>query len=156
MSDTTEYLPVRDMKLAVTLIALKHLVHDIKIDGRTVYVVFEAEDVASDESAFYLRALDPVPIENMLSALQRFRILLMREQGDEYLVSSREAAISLMSAGIRPSGLQQLERMLYFKFPKTIEVKNFLLFLANGTGPVVAVDDFWSEYQHFSDALRSR
>jgi len=147
---------IRDMKLAVTMIALGHEVLDFAVEGKTVYLKFDAAEIEDDEAKFYIRGLAPVSAENMLSALQRFRLLLIRIVDNDYYVSSREAAISLMAHGFMPIGLQQLEKMLYFKFEGRGEVKQFLLDLVNGKGMFIAVDEFWIQYQHFSDALRSR
>ena len=148
--------PIRDMKLAVTLLALGHEVQDFSIKGKTVYFSFDPDMISEDESNFYLRKLPLIPLEHLLSALQRFRLLLCRTQGEMLLVSSREAVISLMTAGFQTEGLQQLEKMLYFQFIMTPELKDFLLELVNGRGKWAAVDTFWREYQYFSDALRSR
>ena len=148
--------PIRDMKLAVTLLAMGHEVQDFNIEGKTVYFSFDPDMIAEDESNFYLRKLPLVPAEHMLSALQRVRLLLCRTEGEMLLVSSRESVISLLAAGFKTEGLQQLEKMLYFQFIFTPEVKDFLLELVNGNGKWVSVDSFWREYQYFSDALRSR
>lgn len=152
----SEYKPIRDMKLAVTLMARGHHVLDFAIEGKTVYFHFLADETASDERKFYMRELEPIPTEDILSALQRFRLLLNRVEDSFLLVSSRECVIALLAAGFKTEGLQPLEKMLYFKFIWEPVIKEYLLDLVNNAGLKISVDDFWREYQYFSDALRSR
>jgi len=148
--------PIRDMKLAVTLLALGHQVQSFSIEGKTCYLDFLAEQIQYDESSFYLRSLDTVPAEFMLSALQRFRLLLARTTGDFLLVSSREAVVSLLAGGFQALGLESVDKMLYFKFEQTPALEKYLVDLVNGKGMEIEVESFWQEYQYFSDALRSR
>lgn len=146
------------MKLAVTLIAYGCHVYDFIVEGKTVYLHFDPDEIADLERSFYLRELPRIEARMMLEALQKFRLLLLRTGREmSYLVSSREAVVALMSAGIKPLGLQSLEKMLYFEFSAEEPVKDVLLGIVNNELVAqVQVDDFWREYQYFSDALRSR
>lgn len=146
---------IRDMKLAVTLLALGHTVHDIEIDGSTCYFVFSEVDTEWDRDQYKLRKTGEIAVPIYLDAMTRFKMGLMQRVDDStILVTNREAVVALIAMGHEVEDVVQEGRLMSFAFPEY--VKAHVIKLVNKQADdLVTTESYWGAYRFFVDTLRN-